>query len=95
MAYPGYPHYLQAGARALQLKGEQADGAVRIAKRQAAVIEISSLVVQALGNPDGPHPDTIRRVRELVEGLYVAAEGAERMLALIMPKSNLSGKESK
>lgn len=80
MAFPGYPTYLEQAREALELS--QAE--VNVAKQQAAVNQIATLVVQALDRREGPHPDTLRCINELAYGLCLAAEGALLMRALVV-----------
>jgi hypothetical protein len=66
--YPGYPPYVEQAAVELGLP----HAAIADAQRQPAVHQISSLVSQVLA--EGPrHTDTVRRLRELRDGLCVAA----------------------
>lgn len=83
MHYPGYPKYLADAAAALKI--DPPDPIIRIAKKQPAVIEVSSLATQAMATPGGAHPDTLRKIKELIEGLYVAAEGMKLVYELLEP----------
>ena len=80
-AYPGYPPYVQAAGDDLGFGGPSRV----VAMRQPVLHEISSLVGQALARPEGPHPDTVRRIVELTEGACIAADAALRLKALVSP----------
>jgi len=79
--YPGYPAYVERAREAL----DASDVVAALAKGQPALHELSNLIGQALARPEGPHPDTVRRARELARALCVAAEAALHMQGLIEP----------
>lgn len=78
--YAGYPEHVDAAAE--DLAPASGDVAVRAAKADGTVHRISELVHQALSHP-APPADTVRRARELADGLDVAAAAGRRLLALI------------
>lgn len=80
-AFPGYPAYIAEARASLGAPHE----AVPVARRVPPLHELSNLVAQALARPEGPHPDTVRRVGELADGLCIAAEAALLMRALVAP----------
>ena len=77
-AYSGYPVYLTEAALALGIGLP----AVADAGRQPAIHSLSSLIGQAL-EQGTPHADTLRRVRELRDGLLVAAAAAIQLVHLV------------
>ena len=79
MIFSGYPEHVERTVRELGLP----EGTKYDAMRQPAVWQIASLVSQA-GHE--PHPDLLRRVRELAQGLSAAAHAAASMRALIDPE---------
>jgi hypothetical protein len=76
--FEGYPPYLAAAAAAPGL----APGAADFARRQPALGQVASLVSQA-AYAESPHPDTLAKLRELRDGLRVAADAAAQMVALV------------
>jgi len=79
--YPGYPAYVE--------RAREAHSSTRLSLHPGASdlteYELSNLIGQALARPEGPHPDTVRRARELARALCVAAEAALHMQGLIEP----------
>lgn len=74
--FHGHPAFLADAARELGLPSGTTDDA----RRQPAISQIASLVSQAGSDP---HPDTLRRINELTDGLLVAALAAIRMRQLV------------
>ena len=80
MAYvfPGHTQFLDAAADALKASHAAKDDA----RRLPAISAIASLVAQACAM-DTPHPDTIRRAKEMRDGLEVALKAADAMIGVI------------
>lgn len=78
MAFSGFPEYLARAASRLGLRS------VDDARRQPAVSNIASLVSQVLAAPISlGRADTIRRAKELRDGLHIAAAAASDMVDVI------------